>query len=218
MTSAREDILDRVRTALGRDRISSDTRTKLDRRLSDPPSYERPGLGEDRVHLFATRLTAVRGGFRKTDSGHVMESIADCLDRHGLERAIIAAPALEHLSWPADWNVSFGASRGDDRVSVTPCFAAVAETGSVVLLSGPDSPTSLNFLPEYHIVLVRAEQLLDHVEDVWEKLRSTGAPARTVNFITGPSKTADIEQTIQYGAHGPRSLDVVYISTLQECL
>ncbi len=94
---------------------------------------------------------------------------------------------------------------------MTPCFAAVAETGSVVLVSGPESPTSLNFLPEFHVVLVYADQLVRHVEDVWGRLRRAGVSPRTVNFITGPSKTADVEQTIQYGAHGPRGLDVIFI-------
>jgi len=81
----------------------------------------------------------------------------------------------------------------------------------VVLVSSEDSPTSLNFLPEFHIVLVHANQLPCHVEDVWSQPRAAGPSPRTVNFITGPSKTADVEQTIQYGAHGPRGLDVIFI-------
>ena len=81
----------------------------------------------------------------------------------------------------------------------------------MVLLSGPDSPTSLNFLPDYHVVLVRAPQLVRHIEDVWQRLRERGDVPRTVNFITGPSKTADVEQTLQLGAHGPRSLHVIYV-------
>lgn len=212
MSTARDEILGRIRSALGRERLESKVRADLDERLTHPPSFERPPVDEDLVRSFESGLTAVQGRFRRVEEARVIDAIGDCLSDLGVERKIMAAPALAHLPWPEDWNVAFGASKGDDRVSVTPCFSAVAETGSVVLLSGPGSPTSLNFLPELHIVLVRADQLLRHIEDVWPKLRAEGAPPRAVNFITGPSKTADVEQTIQYGAHGPRSLDVIYIS------
>lgn len=212
MSSARDDILSRVRLALGREKLPAATRARLDRRLSAPPVHDRPDFGEDWVGSFRSSLTAVQGGFHTASPDTVMDTIAARLDDHGLERTLIAAPALKDLAWPSDWSVTFGASRGDDRVSITPCFAAVAETGSVVLLSGPDSPTSLNFLPEFHIVLVDADQLVRHVEDVWPRLRAAGVDPRVVNFITGPSKTADVEQTIQYGAHGPRSLDVIFIN------
>jgi len=212
MSAARDEILGRVRRALGRDELNSRVRAELDKRLSNPPVHPRPSVDDDLVACFESKLTAVQGVFKNVGEGGVMDSIAACLDEHRVERRLIAAPALRDLPWPADWDVAFGATRGDDRVSVTPCFAAVAETGSVVLLSGPDSPTSLNFLPEYHIVLVQPDQIVRHVEDVWTRLRAAGVSPRTVNFITGPSKTADVEQTIQYGAHGPRGLDVIYVS------
>ena len=215
MSSARDEILGRIRSALGRDAVDRDTRERLDRRLVDPPRHDRPAVIPDLVQAFESKLTAVQGVFETTDDEGVMDAVAARLDAHGVDRRLIAAPALAHLPWPADWDVTFGPSRGDDRVSVTPCFAAVAETGSVVLVSGPDTPTSLNFLPEFHIVLVQADQLVRHVEDVWVKLREAGISPRTVNFITGPSKTADVEQTIEYGAHGPRGLDVIFIDETQ---
>lgn len=215
MSSARDEILARVRAALGRDGLDRNTRERLDRRLADPPLHDRPAVDPDLVGSFESRLTAVQGVFRATGHDGVMDAIAACLDEHGVERKLIAAPAIEHLPWPSDWSVTFGASRGDDRVSVTPCFAAVAETGSLVLVSGRDTPTSLNFLPEFHIVVVHDGQLVRHVEDVWVKLRKAGISPRTVNFITGPSKTADVEQTIQYGAHGPRGLDVIFIEDIE---
>lgn len=212
MSTARDEILGRIRSALGRNKLQSRIRADLDERLQQPPSYERPPVEEDLIRAFESRLASVHGGFHKVEQARLMEAIGECLAELGAERRVIAAPALEDLPWPEDWDVTFGASRGGDLVSVTPCFAAVAETGSVVLLSSPSSPTSLNFLPDLHIVLVRPDQLVRHVEDVWPKLRAVGGPPRAVNFITGPSKTADIEQTFQYGAHGPRSLNVIYIS------
>ncbi|MEZ5579927.1 MAG: LUD domain-containing protein [Candidatus Competibacteraceae bacterium] len=73
-----------------------------------------------------------------------------------------------------------------------------------MLLSGPHSPpTTLNFLPDTHIVVLRADRIVGAYEDAWDLLRARGlGMPRTVNFITGPSRSADIEQTVQMGAHG----------------
>jgi L-lactate utilization protein LutC len=88
----------------------------------------------------------------------------------------------------------------------------VAESGGVVTLSGPDTPSTLNFVPENHIVVVHASQVLRHLEDVWTLWRDSGRPMpRTLNIISGPSRTADIEQTIQLGAHGPRRLHILLL-------
>lgn len=212
MSSARDEIFARIRAALGRDKMDLQTKTSLEERLANPPTHPRPALANDLVKSFEDKLKAVQGGFRTVDEAGVIEAIAACLDEREMQHVVIAAPALKHLPWRNDWNVTFGASKGDDLASVTPCFAAVAETGSVVLLSGPDSPTSINFLPDCHIVLVRADQLVGHVEDVWKKIRDAGVSPRTINFITGPSKTADVEQTIQYGAHGPRALEIIFVT------
>jgi L-lactate dehydrogenase complex protein LldG len=94
---------------------------------------------------------------------------------------------------------------------VTAAFAAIAETGTLMALSGPDSPTTLNFLPDNHVVILRASQVMGAYEDGWDKLRRTGALPRVVNFITGPSRTGDIEQKILLGAHGPRRLHIILI-------
>ena len=102
-------------------------------------------------------------------------------------------------------------------MSLTPCLAAIAETGTLMLVSGADTPTTLNFLPDTHIVVLRAGQVVAGYEDAWDLVRGRGAggdpPAwpRTVNLITGPSRTGDIEQRIQLGAHGPRRLHVVLV-------
>jgi L-lactate dehydrogenase complex protein LldG len=103
-------------------------------------------------------------------------------------------------------------------VSLTPCHAAIAETGTLMLVSGPQTPTTLNFLPETHIVLVHADQVVATYEDGWDRLRTaetSKALPRTVNFITGPSRTADIEQHIELGAHGPRRLHIVVVQNGQ---
>jgi L-lactate dehydrogenase complex protein LldG len=107
-----------------------------------------------------------------------------------------------------------GRAEAKDRVSLTPCHAAIAETGTLMLISGALTPTTLSFLPETHIVVVHRDQVVATYEDGWDRLRTTAnaeALPRAVNFITGPSRTADIEQHIELGAHGPRRLHIVLI-------
>ena len=126
-------------------------------------------------------------------------------------------PALDDLGWESRplLQIRRGRAEATDAVSVTPCLAAVAETGTLMLVSGPETPTTLNFLPDTHIVVVRADQIVASYEDGWDRVRARsengGAWPRTVNFITGPSRTGDIEQRIQLGAHGPRRLHVVLV-------
>jgi L-lactate dehydrogenase complex protein LldG len=105
-----------------------------------------------------------------------------------------------------------GASAGADLSAVSHAFAGVAETGSLIVLSGPDNPVTLNFLPDNHIIVLSGADLFGDLESVWTKLRrdlGKGVMPRTVNIITGPSRSADIEQTLLLGAHGPRRLHIL---------
>jgi len=97
--------------------------------------------------------------------------------------------------------------------SVSRAFAGVAETGTLVLTSGADNPTSLNFLPDNHIVVIDAKDVAGDYEAVWPRLREKFGDLmpRVVNLITGPSRSADIEQTLILGAHGPRRLHVIVV-------
>ena len=94
---------------------------------------------------------------------------------------------------------------------VTGAVCGVAETGTLILTSGPDSPTTLNLLPDTHIVVLSTDSIVGSYEDGWDLLRARGELPRTVNMITGPSRTGDIEQTIQLGAHGPRRLHILLV-------
>ncbi|TCK07413.1 LutC/YkgG family protein [Marinobacterium mangrovicola] len=95
-----------------------------------------------------------------------------------------------------------------DEASLTSAFCGIAETGTLMLYSGEESPTTLNFLPDTHLVVLRASTIVGPYEDAWQMLRQAtgGSMPRTVNLITGPSRSADIEQKLQMGAHGPRRL------------
>ena len=95
------------------------------------------------------------------------------------------------------------------------------QTGTLALVSGPDNPTTLNFLPETHIVVIEAAKIVGNYETFWEMLRAAygeGAMPRTVNFITGPSRSADIEQTLLLGAHGPRALHIIIVRRMEVSL
>jgi L-lactate dehydrogenase complex protein LldG len=127
-------------------------------------------------------------------------------------------PALDTMPWAERplLQIRRGKAEPGDAVSLTPCVAAVAETGTLMLTSGEATPTTLNFLPDTHIVVVRTGQVVASYEDGWDLLRAQSADKlwglpRTVNFITGPSRTGDIEQRIELGAHGPRRLHVILI-------
>ena len=134
------------------------------------------------------------------------------VEEHGLGESIVVAPGLDGVQWSNRLAVERRAARGSDRLSVTGAFAGIAETGSVMLLSGPEHPTTLNFLPEDHVVVLRESRIVLHLEDAWALLRKERATMpRTVNLICGPSKTGDVELVILEGAHGPRRLHVVVV-------
>ena len=213
MSDAREAILGRIHRALGRDPLDAEAIEALRERLQSPPSAPRPQWSESRLQRFQQRVEASAATFERVGPiSAVPERARAYLEAQGLAPALAVAPALKALPWPDSLKIHYGPIRGEHAVSLTPCFTAVAETGSLVLISGPDTPTSLNFLPDDHLVVVLADQVVDHLEDAWTRLRGWPPfPTRTVNFITGPSRTADVEQTIQLGAHGPRRLHVLLV-------
>jgi L-lactate dehydrogenase complex protein LldG len=155
---------------------------------------------------------------RVADGAAVPAAVADYLARENLPAKLRLSPdpAVAGLPWATRplLEIATGRSDGGDEVSLTPALAAIAETGTLVLTSGPERPTTLNFLPETHIVVLRAGQVVGAMEEVWAELRRRHGPGqmpRTVNLITGPSRSADIEQTLQMGAHGPRRLHIILV-------
>lgn len=122
---------------------------------------------------------------------------------------------LDAAPWDAlpSLTISRGRARDTDGASVTASFAAIAETGTLMLLSGAERPSTLNFLPDTHIVVLKRGAVVGTPEEAWDRLRAAqpdGLP-RTVNMISGPSRTGDIEMKIELGAHGPRRLHILLI-------
>ncbi len=223
MSAARRQILDAVRRALGRGAVPAEARARIEARLARPGSGPIPARARldaaARVDLFvAMAEEAAATVARVATPEAVPAAVADYLAAENLPARLRLAPdpGLAALPW-ADrplLELSAGVGRADDAVSLTPAFAGVAETGTLVLVSGPDSPTTLNLLPDTHIVLLEAGQIVGDYEQVWSRLRArygAGTMPRTVNLITGPSRSADIEQTLQMGAHGPRRLHIVLV-------
>ncbi len=216
MSGARERILASLRASLGRGGpLPESIAAGLEARIAAAHRNVLPAYDEDPVERFVAKLEAVHGRVtRVADLGELAAAVAAHLAEHDLGHALLVAPdpALDAIPWPDGIAIERRAARGEDRVSVTAAFAGVAETGTVVMLSGPESPTTLNFLPEDHLVVLRASRVVRYLEDVWARLRAERRELpRTVNFISGPSKTADVEQTLQEGAHGPRRLHVLLL-------
>ncbi len=164
------------------------------------------------VTAFLARWEAVAGSWQCVESrGRVPEAVeAYCASLGGATVAV--APALADLPWgEAATAYRFGGSSGAERVGVSEADSAIAETGTLVLRSGADHPVTLNFLPEHHVVLLEVARLVPTPEAAWERMLAAGPLPRAVNWITGPSRTADVEQTLQLGAHGPRAVHVLLI-------
>lgn len=220
MSSARDQILDTIRkgrgggAVAGADRAVLEARLGAHRRGTIPARVDRDAAAL--TGLFVEQAEALSATVARVGSvDDVPEAVAAYLARENLPAVLRAAPdpLVEAAPWetrPA-LTISHGPSDGGDEVGLTGAFAAVAETGTLVLRSGPTHPTTLNFLPDTHIVLLRASQVVGPYEDAWDRLRAAGPLPRTVNFVSGPSRTADIEQTIQLGAHGPRRLHILLI-------
>ena len=114
-----------------------------------------------------------------------------------------------------------GRAEDADQVSLTSAAFGFAETGTLMMASGAHHPSTLNFMPETHIVVLPADRILGAYEEGWQKLRENADAEgrfmpRTVNMITGPSRTADIEQRMQLGAHGPRRLHIVIVGDVDD--
>ncbi len=217
MSGAREQILTNIRRSLGRDaELSESVRAELVARIERRQRGPLPQVSGDLVKLFTQKLAAVSATYALVESAkQAVQEIANHLQKHQLapEMVVSSEPLIQGLRWPEDWKVGYRVATGEDRVSVTGAFAAIAETGTLALLSGPSSPTTLRFLPDDHIVVIESQQIVAHVEDVWDLMREEyDGPPRSINLITGPSRTADVEQTIQLGAHGPRRLHVVILT------
>ena len=226
MSEAREEILASIRRSLNRSRLDAARETELRERVAvhrrnlvpaRAAALDDPG----RVDLFVAMAEEVQATVARVSSPTaVPEAVARYLAAENLPADLVLAPdpSLDDLRWDARplLRIRRGRAEAIDAVSLTPCFAAIAETGTLMLISGAVTPTMLNFLPDTHIVVVNANQVVATYEDGWDRLRIGGGMPRSINFITGPSRTGDIEQRIELGAHGPRRLHIILVDDPQK--
>jgi L-lactate dehydrogenase complex protein LldG len=222
MSAARDTIFANIRRSLGVSGSEAPRRQIVEERLERAPKGVIPARGQldaaGRKDMFKTQALRVQASLSEvTSPADVPAEVARYLRDNNLPASVRmgADPRLADMPWKTtSLEVSEGRSYGKDLSSVSHATAGVAETGTLIMTSGKDNPTTLNFLADNHIVVVEAQDIAGDYESVWRKLRATygkGLMPRTVNFITGPSRSADIAHTLLLGAHGPRNLHIIVV-------
>jgi len=211
---SRESVLGAIRGAMQRSGLATD-HTAAQAHLQAQKVAPRPAVDGDLVDRFCHKLDAVLTSWELIASLSALPAALRQWQSAGTDRTpVVIAPALQMLDWSDFADLDFGAAKAHHQSSVTPCVAAIAETGSIVLAGSAEAPATLSFLPEYHVVVLKRDDLVRHIEDVWPVLRQRNVAApRAINFNTGPSRTADIEQTLEIGAHGPRHMHLMIVET-----
>lgn len=224
MTDSRARVLARVRDTLGRSRTEA-VAAEVERRLAQPTPNRVPsraGVGALALaELFITESQRIGAtAERAANLADVPARVRDYLGRHNLPAAVRIPPEafVKTLPWTAQplLTVEEKPADGSDYTAVTGAFAAIAETGTLMLVSGAECTPDLHFLASTHIVIVPNANLCGTYEQAWARLRkeageASGFMPRAVNWITGPSRTADIEQTLLMGAHGPMRLHIILV-------
>ena len=220
--STRDAVLSRIRRANGARPNDPARKAVVDERLTSAPRGVIPERGqkprEERIALFVAMAEKANATVaRIAGVGALPEEVSRFL-RDGNFPATLRVSTDARLAG-ADFSataltVTEGASDGDDINALSHAEMGIAETGTLVLVSSAENPTSLNFLPENHVVVLRADDVAGEMEAAFATLRQTygkGQMPRSLNFVTGPSRSADIEQTLLLGAHGPRALHIVVV-------
>ncbi|SAL65657.1 membrane protein [Caballeronia cordobensis] len=217
-SAARRNILARIRSAQGRRGSPTDAEYSAAREYVERhpagPRPPLPGTPDELVARFT--LEAERLATTVAEVQSLAEAPAEAaryLQSLNLSADVVAWPALAELPWAeVGIRAAFRKPADADLVGITGCFCATAETGSLVLLSGPDTPASGALLPQTHIAIVPASRIVAAHEDAFALMRAErGELPRAVNFVSGPSRTGDIEQTIVLGAHGPYRVHVIVV-------
>lgn len=221
--SARDNILSRVRRSLAVSGNEPARKAAVETRIAEAKPGLVPARGqlpeEERLKLFSYYAEKYGATTARVAS---IEDLPGEVSRYLKSRNLPASirmgddPLLKAARFESEpvLTVLAGASDGTDLAGVSHARGAIAESGTLVLASGPDNPVTINFLPEHHIVAVKAEDVGASLEDAFAGIAATygkGEMPRTVNFVTGPSRSGDIEQKIIMGAHGPRALHIVIV-------
>lgn len=219
---AREAVLGRVRKALGKTGDRAAARAEAEAYVAAHGHGPRPPMPADLVLRFVQRAVDMDSTVeRLSDRRDIPAAVARYLDALELSPALAAQKSHRGVCWPEfadlDWagaglEIEAHPTAGDDRLGITGSFCAIAETGTLVVLSGAATPTATTLLPDTHVAVVRADRVVAGMEEAFALVRSArGRLPRAVNLISGPSRTGDIEQTIALGAHGPYRVHIVVL-------
>ncbi|MCE2858431.1 MAG: lactate utilization protein C [Oxalobacteraceae bacterium] len=214
-SAARQAIFSRIRTA--QNRPTEPTQAELAQvkdYLDHHQAGPKPDLGDDLVARFCAQ--ALRTSQTVDEVAHLDEvpmAAASYIDSIGVPKSAIAWQSLTGLPWQdSGIRVEFRPPVDKDLIGITGCFCAVAETGTLMLLSGAETFASAALLPETHIAIVPVSRVVGAIEDAFALAKKErGELPRATNFISGPSRTGDIEQTIVLGAHGPYRVHVILV-------
>lgn len=209
----------RVRDGLGRDVEQVRMATERVRvAITQPHPGPRPHLEGDLVARFIAASERMSSSVAVVGSmAEVPAAVAAWLEESRLSKQGVIWPALDGLDWTAaGLAMESRPVREDDPVGVTGCVCAIAETGTLMCASAPDTPSATSLLPETHVAVVPASRIVPGMEEAWAMARAQWGSRlpRAINFISGPSRTGDIEMSIVLGAHGPYRVHIVVVSEI----
>jgi L-lactate dehydrogenase complex protein LldG len=211
--TARDNILARIRAAQGRSGVPDDAEREAVRDyIRAHPQGPRPSSDWELVRRFRERVRSLASTWDEVVSkSEIPAAIAAYLREHDLPLRAVCWNEFIDFDWAGSGiEVEARNARGNDLVGITGAFCAIAETGTLMMTSGPHTPAAVSLLPETHIAVVSRERIVCGMEDAWELMRAEFKHMpRAVNFISGPSRTADIEQTVTLGAHGPYRVHII---------
>lgn len=217
MNEAREEVLARVRAGVGKGDFAA-RRALAEAALAAPVRGPQPQFTGNLVERFCEKAATLASTVERVSSeADVPQAVARYLLAHGIPAQAVVTADIGELPWrDAGIDVAVRAAVDADFVGISGCFCAVAETGTSLLCSGTETPATVSLLPETHIALVRVSRIVGTMEDAFARLRAeTGDWPRALNFISGPSRTGDIEQTIVLGAHGPCRVHLILVEDNQ---
>jgi L-lactate dehydrogenase complex protein LldG len=213
--SARENILARIRARQGKPAArTAAEREAVRSHIQSHPGSPRPRMEWDPVARFRERALGLASTVDEVETlDAVPTAVARYLKAGALPLTAVCWAEFAALDWrAAGVEIAVREARDTDLVGITGAFCAIAETGTLMTLSGLDTPSAVSLLPETHVAVVRKSRIVRGMEEAWQLARSElGKLPRAVSFISGPSRTADIEQTVTLGAHGPYRVHVILV-------
>lgn len=213
--SARENMLRKIRDALGKSSSNSIAeRHQAEEYIKSHPMGPTLQVESDLVKRFIKRAEYLEMTVTEVSKfENIPSAVEKYLDENNLSHQIVCWPEFARLNWQSqNLKAEIRTVNGDDPVGITGVLCAIAETGTLMCVSSEETPPATSLLPETHIVIVSVDRVVAHMEDGWNLMRHQYSKTpRAVNFISGPSRTGDIEQTIVVGAHGPYRVHIILV-------